>query len=282
MVSDSLHSSSIRIRPLKTIDELKAVEQLQLEVWNCSEREVLPSLALIPLMEIGGGVLGAFDREELIGFVVSFPGIESGKPVLHSDMLAVKAAYRSSGLGYKLKLAQREAALASGIDTITWTFDPLQSTNAHLNFTKLGVIARKYKVNYYGQTSSPLHRTGTDRLWVTWNLNSERVKQRVAESNVGQPPRFIDAPVIVGLDENDEPVLETLVVDSDKIKIEIPHDINAVSSIDQARARRWRDVTRAAFTSALSADFVVAEFFRRNSVEGAAGSYLLMRPFADT
>ena len=282
MVSDSLHSSSIRIRPLKTIDELKAVEQLQLEVWNCSEREVLPSLALIPLMEIGGGVLGAFDREELIGFVVSFPGIESGKPVLHSDMLAVKAAYRSSGLGYKLKLAQREAALASGIDTITWTFDPLQSTNAHLNFTKLGVIARKYKVNYYGQTSSPLHRTGTDRLWVTWNLNSERVKQRVAESNVGQPPRFIDAPVIVGLDENDEPVLETLVVDSDKIKIEIPHDINAVSSIDRARARRWRDVTRAAFTSALSADFVVAEFFRRNSVEGAAGSYLLMRPFADT
>ncbi len=155
------------IREIKELSELKAIENLQKEIWGISDLEVLPGLALIPLVEIGGILLGAFDSGQLIGFVFGFPGIEDGGPMLHSDMLAVKREYRSLGLGYKLKVAQREHALAEGINKITWTFDPLQSLNAHLNFTKLGVIADKYEVNYYGETSSPLHRTGTDRLWVT-------------------------------------------------------------------------------------------------------------------
>ena len=141
-----VRESPIQIRP-STNQRTKSCENWQPEIWGFSELEVLPSLALIPLLEIGGVLLGAYDAENLIGFVLGFPGLEDGKAIIHSDMLAVKSAYRSGGLGCRLKLAQREFALAHGIDKIIWTFDPLQSANAHLNFGNLGVIADRYKIN---------------------------------------------------------------------------------------------------------------------------------------
>jgi len=81
-------------------------------------------------------------------------------------MLAVLDAYRHLDLGSRLKQAQRERALALGVQEITWTYDPLQSRNAHFNFSKLGVVSDTYKVDFYGpETSSLLHQNGTDRLW---------------------------------------------------------------------------------------------------------------------
>src|SRR5882762_7257164 len=148
---------AIVIRDLNAISELREVEELQKQVWGIEDREVFPTLALIPMIETGAVLIGAFDGDNMAGFVFGFPGLESGRAIIHSDMLAVKPAYRSLGLGYKLKLAQRERTLTKGIDTITWTFDPLQSLNAYLNVAKLGVIADRYRVNYYGETTSFLH-----------------------------------------------------------------------------------------------------------------------------
>lgn len=269
--------AAIQIRPLKSIDELKAVEDLQLEVWQCSEREVLPSLALIPLLDIGGVVLGAFDQQEMIGFVVGFPGVEDGLPIIHSDMLAVKAAYRSTGLGFRLKLAQRDAAIAKGVPRITWTFDPLQSANAHLNFAKLGVTASHYKIDYYGETSSVLHRTGTDRLWVTWDLQSERVNARVTKREPQDASDFAKVPALL-LNRGGEPVWGTPDFENaSSLRIEIPRDINTIIAADESLALRWREATRRAFTSALAANFLVADFFKNVSEIGEAGSYLLTR-----
>ncbi len=271
---------AIQIRALKTIAELKAVEDLQVEVWGCSEREILPSLTLIPLLDIGGVLLGAFNEQELVGFVVGFPGFETGQAILHSDMLAVKAEYRSTGLGYRLKLEQRRFALANGVEKITWTFDPLQAANAHLNFGKLGVIADRYKVNYYGETSSALHHTGTDRLWVTWWLSSVRVKQRVEQpvsrAANNRLPDFAAIPALLKVGTDGEP--QKFPVDSkhDSMRIEIPHDINAIVSGDEALARRWRAATRAKFTASLAEHFVVADFFQAQE-PAHPGFYLLTR-----
>jgi predicted GNAT superfamily acetyltransferase len=160
----------MEIRAIRGGDELRAVEALQKEVWDCNDLEVLPSIHMIAAREVGAILIGAFDGAELVAFVYGFPGFEGEHRVIHSDMLAVRATYRDRGLGRTLKLAQREAALANGIDRITWTFDPLQTRNAFLNFEKLGVIADRYLPNFYGDTSSPLHAGGTDRLWVTWHL----------------------------------------------------------------------------------------------------------------
>lgn len=288
-------ASQIQIREIEKISELKTVEELQREIWGCSDLEVLPSLALIPLLEIGGVLLGAFDNEQLIGFALGFPGVEDGRLTLHSDMLAVKREYRSHDVGFKLKLAQRESALAKGIDRITWTFDPLQSRNAHLNFAKLGVIADRYRINYYGETSSFLHRTGTDRLWVTWHLNSERVKKRLQDVSApgndcwGVPPWAppgsesnglpqTDAPtpttVLLEVGDNHEPVSVNQPFDNEAI-IEIPPDINRILTDDMELAVRWREATRQAFTMAIDAGLSVHEFCRPGKNERNVGRYLL-------
>jgi predicted GNAT superfamily acetyltransferase len=91
-------------------------------------------------------------------------------------MLAVRESYRNRGIGQKLKLAQRDDAIARGFELMEWTFDPLEIKNAYLNIEKLGAIARRYNINQYGYTSSPLQGgLPTDRLVAEWWLKSKRV-----------------------------------------------------------------------------------------------------------
>src|SRR2546421_3566737 len=182
------------------------VETLQKNVWGCDDLDVVPATMLVASRQVGAVLLGAYDNSSLVGFVYGFPGWENGRLVHHSHMLAVKSAYRNFNLGYKLKLAQRERVLAQGINRITWTFDPLQSLNAYFNFGKLGVLADTYKINFYGEaTSSFLHQIGTDRLWVTWLLDGERVRQRLQtekQQTLLEPGRI---PCLVQFGANDAP-----------------------------------------------------------------------------
>lgn len=164
----------MEIREIRGREELHAVETLQQEVWQCNDLEVVPAIHMMAARHVGAILLGAFEGAELVGFAYGFPGFEGEHRIIHSDMLAVRETYRDCGIGRALKVAQREAALARGIDRITWTFDPLQTRNAFLNFERLGVTADRYLRDFYGETSSPLHAGGTDRLWVTWHLRERR------------------------------------------------------------------------------------------------------------
>lgn len=249
--------TDIVIRDIKTLDEMHAVEELQREIWGVSDLDVLPALALRPQVEVGAILMGAFAEGRMIGFVFGFPGILNGETIIHSDMLGVLSAYRSQNVGYLLKLAQRDAALAMGVKRITWTFDPLQSRNAHLNFGKLGVIADRYLVNYYGETSSFLHQSGTDRLWVTWLLDRER----------GSARRDLSAlSALVRVGQNGEPVVNTN-LDNKELIIEVPGEANP---------EVWREPTRAAFTSALNAGYIVADFYLVERNDRRVGAYLLV------
>src|SRR6266852_418412 len=168
------------IRDLQSFDDLEQVEAVEREVWGLSDRDATPLTLVIATKEAGSIWVGAFDGPKLAGFAFAFLGVEDGHLILHSHMLAVREPYRDLDLGYKLKLAQRERALAMRIQEMTWTFDPLQSKNAHLNFGKLGVVSESYKPDFYGpETSSVLHRNSTDRLWVRWPLSSRRVQERL-------------------------------------------------------------------------------------------------------
>jgi predicted GNAT superfamily acetyltransferase len=250
---------TIVIRDIETLDEMHEVEQLQREVWGVSDLDVLPALALRPQKEVGAVLMGAFAGGRMVGFVFGFPGILNGETIIHSDMLGVRSEYRSQSLGYLLKLAQRDAALALGVKRITWTFDPLQSRNAHLNFGKLGVIADRYLINYYGETSSFLHRSGTDRLWVTWLLDRERVDSRV-------DPDQITALIRVG--QNGEPIVNTDKTDDGQLVIEIP---------SEPHPEVWREPTRTAFTGALTAGYIVTGFYVVERNGQKIGAYFLTR-----
>ena len=265
----------IVIREITDISEMREVEELQRQVWGISDREVFPALALVPMIELGAVLLGAFAGDRMAGFVFGFPGLEKERIILHSDMLAVRPEYRSAGLGYQLKLAQRDRALAAGIGTISWTFDPLQAVNAYLNLGKLGAIADRYRANYYGETTSFLHRTGTDRLWVTWELSSERVSERIDSVSKVAPPA--DVPAIVRVAAGDAPVSNPQELDQPALAIEIPQNINALLDGNAGLAGSWREATRAAFTKLLAAGFVVTEFHRVQRNGRDVGMYVLRK-----
>ena len=238
-----------------------------------ADRDVMPLALMIATKEAGSVWVGAFDGAKLAGFAFGFLAMESGHLTLHSHMLAVREPYRDLDLGYKLKLAQRERALALRVPEMTWTYDPLQSRNAHLNFGKLGVVSETYKVDFYGpETSSILHQNGTDRLWVRWPLASRRVRDRLQGKDYR--PEVLDIfsrlQPLVQFNGDGKPLRNDLAaaLARQRIAIQIPSDIGAVEQKDPGLAREWRAATRWAFTEALRAGFFVAEFAR--TIEGQA------------
>jgi predicted GNAT superfamily acetyltransferase len=167
----------IIIRKCETLEEMQAAFALQKEVWKFSDAELVPVRIFVLADKIGGHVMGAFDGKEMIGFTLAIPGMRNGHSYLHSHMLAVRQQYRNAGLGRRLKLFQREEALARGYELMEWTFDPLEIKNAYLNIEKLGAIARRYNVNQYGITTSPLQGgLPSDRLVAEWWMKSRRVE----------------------------------------------------------------------------------------------------------
>ena len=284
--ADDERASQIIIRDIEEVAEVRLVEDLQIEVWGRSERDVVPLSQMIAARNVGGLLLGAFDRTTLVGFAYGFPGIHNDTVVLHSHMLAVLPSHRRRALGLRLKLAQRERALARGLNYMTWTFDPLQAMNANLNLAKLGALADVYKVNVYGeQGSSFLHRHGTDRFFVSWLLDSPRVEARIeratgsANSTEEDSIRedFARAASLIEVGADDVPRIVDTDTEAAHVRIEVPRDINSISATRPELARAWRAATRLTFKRLIADGYVAREFIRANDGSLAGGAYLLSR-----
>ena len=179
-----MNPTSLRIASLKTLDEFERCVELQLAVWKYDAADLIPKRVFLLAQRIGGQVFGAFDEsregqpDAIVAFAMSLPGYRDGMPYLHSHMLAVLPEYRNFGIGRRLKLAQRDDAIARGFDLMEWTFDPLEIKNAYLNIARLGAICRRYAPDFYGSSSSPLQGgLPTDRLYAEWWLRSDRVQR---------------------------------------------------------------------------------------------------------
>src|SRR3954464_14674530 len=193
---------SVELRGCHGIEDFRACVALQKEVWNFTDAELVPLRMFVVADKVGGQVMGAFERNTLVGFALSVPGTRSGHIYLHSHMLAVRKDHRNSGLGRQLKMMQREEALARGIELMRWPLDPLEIKTAYLNIEKRGAIARRYNINQYGITSSPLQGgLPSDRLIAEWWLKSQRVETLLeqgknpairAESSIAVPAQIYD------------------------------------------------------------------------------------------
>jgi predicted GNAT superfamily acetyltransferase len=272
--------TGISIKALETLEELRQVQAIEKKVWELSDEDTMPLTLMIALKAAGGVWVGAFESNKLVGFAFGFLGREGNNEVIHSHMLAVLGPYRDTDVGYRLKLAQRERSLAMGIHNMTWTFDPLQSKNAHFNFAKLGVVCDQYKEDFYGpETSSVLHRNGTDRLWVQWRLDCMRVQTRLRnpDNRTGLLEIIANVPPLIQFNGTGRPLRADLAtaLARQRVAIEIPADINAVEQKDAALAREWRQATRWAFTHSLQAGFFVAEFCRAIRGQQGPGAYIL-------
>ena len=174
-------AEKIEVRKIVSIPEMEACVQLQQSVWQFRDLDIVPRRMFAVANAVGGQVLGAWDGEKLIGYALAIPGLREGRPYFHSHMLAVAPEYRNRGMGKMLKIAQREDALARGIELIEWTFDPMEIKNAYFNIEKLGAIVRRYTPDFYGASTSPLHgNLPTDRLHAEWWLRTARVRALIA------------------------------------------------------------------------------------------------------
>lgn len=183
---------SLQYRFLNSLEDYKQCIELQRIVWGFEDNlDIVPIPLLVIGRKNGGFLYGAFDENKLAGFVYSILGIYNGKLIHCSHMLAVLPEYQNQSVGYKLKMKQREFALAQGIELITWTYDPFQLKNAFFNIEKLGAIIRNYYPDLYGETSSPLHYgVPTDRMLAEWYLNSDRAKSHADEFHWKGVPMF--------------------------------------------------------------------------------------------
>jgi chorismate synthase len=264
----------ITIRDLQSQADFDACFQLQADTWGADYAELVPRSVLRLSQKLGGISAGAFDDSgRMVGLVFGIPGVEDRVVVHWSDMLAVRPEFQNRGLGEALKRYQRAALLERGVHRMYWSFDPLEARNAYFNFVRLGVTAREYTRDFYGESKSPLHAgLGTDRLIVRWDLDSERVSARlnrkpmktVASADVVNPTFSRD-----GMLHSSAPRLE----DANAVRIAVPAGIQELKKQDPALAREWREHTRAAFEFYLGKKLIVADFER--TPEG--GNYILTR-----
>ncbi len=237
----------IQVRPLTSHAEFAEAVNLQRIIWNFEELELLPVRLFVTATKVGGQALGAFDDSRMVGFSLAIPAIGSGgKLYLHSHMVGVIKTYRDAGVGRLLKSAQRENALSRGMDAIEWTFDPLEIKNAYFNVERLGAIVRRFVLNQYGATTSPLHGgLPTDRCVAEWWIRSPRVEAALAGTPVEHP--HVTA------------------------RISVPTVIDALKRTSPAQAREIQKRVSEEFLDHFSKDLAVVGFERTPET----GTYLL-------
>jgi predicted GNAT superfamily acetyltransferase len=287
----------LEIRLLLTLADMRAAVELQKTFWGDDSESLVPTHMLFSIANYGGHVVGAYDGDRLVGLLIGFLGAvtQSGATVTTADLqfaskrMVVLPEYRSHGIGSRLKMAQRELALAQGIHLVTWTFDPLMALNAHLNIRKLGCICRTYYPDHYGteETGGLTLLGSSDRLLAEWWVNLPRVQQRrdagdpalSLETYLEQGGRLFGA---AGWDESGFPALPTDRPDSRLLRggvpvlLEIPSDYKAIAHANPDLGRAWRCYTREAFVVLFVAGWQVTDFVHQEVESRNRAFYVLL------
>lgn len=268
-----LDPSSIEIRPLSTHAERTACVELQRSTWGDDFSDAVPASILKVAARIGGVVLGAFDHQgELLGFVFGLTGVERGRIVHWSDMLAVAPRARNLGLGRRLKEHQRALVRTLGAEVVYWTFDPLIARNAHLNFNRLGVRLSEYVEDMYGITDSILHGgVPTDRMVVAWPTHDEEIRARLSESERALASEDARQAPIATVEWIEAAVGVAILPHS--VRVEIPLDGEALLLNGAGKALAWRESARRGMQWAIAAGYTVSAFLHD---EASARGYYLM------
>jgi predicted GNAT superfamily acetyltransferase len=277
-----LNRPSLKNHTLTTALDYLDADRLQRKVWHFPDREIVPLNELVVLQKHGGHVFGAFDRGRMVAFCFGCPGYREGKLYHYSRMLGVLPGLQDSGIGYTLKLKQREYVLKQGLDLIVWTFDPLQSRNAYLNIEKLGCVIGEYSENLYPESGSRFNRgLESDRFTPEWWIASRRVKERLAGR---RPPHDVDR-YAVALETRihkegwREPVAVRTKLKDRHIGIEIPDDIDAIKRKNLRLAQHWRSRTREALQAYLRHGYVIMGFASTPGPGRRRSFYLLEKGF---
>ena len=259
----------IEIRRPKNSDEYRKLMDVQVEIWGMPDyREAVTYHMLISADRHGGLVLGAFEKDtgRPVGLVFGIPGYLNGKVFHYSHMAGVISDYRYKGLGYILKLKQREFVLKQGLNLIVWTYDPLQGSNAKFNVGKLGVIVRKFHRNYYGELRDQINiGMPTDRFEAEWWIKSRRVELKLQKKLKSPSLKQVlssGADLVTETKRtNDYRKLKNynLKSNSSLVVVEIPGDLNRLRR-NRDVLLEWRFGLREVFETYLRKGYIVMEF----------------------
>jgi predicted GNAT superfamily acetyltransferase len=294
--------SDIQIRDLTAIDEFRQVVELEKTIWGYTDEGDLVTVPVfIFTVHRGATLVGAFGPStppapsagsdpsslrtgpggRMVGFAYAVVGMKRGKAMLWSHMAGVLPEFRG-GLGFRLKLAQRDRALAQGYDLIEWTFDPLQAMNAHFNFAKLGGVVEEYAPNFYGESTSALHRgTPTDRVVLSWKIAEPHVVRRIEQSSSAIRVKSHDvagAPIANATAMDGEWRKTTkidLTIQERRLWIEIPTGFTEMQQRAPERALAWRMDVRQMFEEYLAKGYRAVDFVLQR--EQGFGRYLLAK-----
>jgi predicted GNAT superfamily acetyltransferase len=290
--------SDIQIRDLHSIEEFRQVVELEKAIWGYTDEGDLVTVPVfIFTVHRGATLVGAVEpRGKMVGFAYAVVGMKHGKPMLWSHMAGVLPEFRG-GLGFRLKQAQRDRALAQGYDLIEWTFDPLQAMNAHFNFAKLGGVVEEYAPNFYGESTSALHRgTPTDRVVLSWKIGEPHVVRRIEQAASALPPHDAKNASagprelrVKSHEVAEAPIANTTVMDGEwrktkqidltikerRLWIEIPTGFTEMQQRAPERALAWRMDVRQMFEEYLAKGFRAVDFVLQR--EAGFGRYLLSK-----
>jgi predicted GNAT superfamily acetyltransferase len=230
---------SVTIRECSSIEDFQQCIELERAVWKDEDIGIMPIRLYMISKACNAPTIGAFDVSgRLVGFVHTMIALMDRHVVYHSHLAAVVEDLRHQDIGFRMKLAQRQHAINAGVPLIIWTFDPLQSRNAHLNINKLGAVIRRYEVNYYSEGLSTVFDSNipSDRVFAEWWVSSPRVKS-VLDGN--RPS-----------------------VERQAKSVLIPEDINKVRSRSIDEHLKWRIRVREDFQRALAGGLIVRGFER--------------------
>lgn len=284
---------SIEIRPVKELDHARQLEEIQRATWQMSDLEMVPGRFMYVMQRQGACLFGAYDGEQIVGFVFGLLGtvedlegrVAAARLQLYSVIMGVLPEYQVQGIGYRLKLAQREFALRIGVRMISWTFDALESRNAYFNLKKLGVVCHRYIRDYHGDLGGLNAGLSTDRLFVEWWITSNRVENRLSSK---RGPLHLDAylnggALLINEAHSDERGLLTPPATSDLeeervILLEVPSNIQEIKKIDMSLARTWREHTRRLFEYYFQKRYMITDFVFVREDDGKQRSiYVLTR-----
>ncbi len=286
-------TAAIDIQPLHTLAQMQSAVELQKTYWGTDYSAVIPEHMLYTIVATGGHVLAAMDGDTVAGVLVGLIGLGSRTPeaptapYIFSKRMVVLPAYRNYGLGYRLKMAQRDLALAQNLERVVWTFDPLLSPNAYLNLHKLGGVCYEFHRDHYGTDNiGGLSPTGySDRLQLEWPVADGPVAERAAGT---APTRsvadylgdggLIINPASISDDGYLTPAnrIESVGTGNWEL-IEIPPNHVDIEKQKPRLAAAWRAHNRQTLEACLQSGYTVVDFVRAPVESGIGRVYYVLR-----
>src|SRR6056297_247475 len=257
-----MKSTDIRIKNIKTIENIKTIIKLHKSIWGLDDFEITPPHIYKATLQTGGHILIAYKNKEPAGFIYGFPGFDGGcSRYFYIHNLGVEKKFRSLGIGLKLNFQLRKILLKESYSTVKWTFDPLESTNANLYIGKMGGIVEDYIKDYYGEMTDKLNKNiSSDRLIIKWEIKSSRVVKKLNSGDSFFTRNDVEKSKCLNfISKDNKPKNNNYNSDSNFYFLEIPSNYHEIKANSFNIIKEWRVYVRNILQSFLEKGFIIAD-----------------------